>query len=97
MAYNRCRQEEEREEPAVFSIREMAPSGGWMNEWRMQMLQLLDSVFKKKNWKSFGSKWYPSGGMAHSLKITLRPAVMGTEMANFKSKVSSVKRLTHFH
>ncbi len=40
MAYNRCRQEEEREEPAVFSIREMAPSGGWMNEWRMQMLHL---------------------------------------------------------
>ncbi len=39
MAYNRCRQEEEREETAVFSIREMAPSGGWMNEWRMQMLQ----------------------------------------------------------
>ena len=27
-----------REEAAVFSIWEMAPSGGWMNEWRMQML-----------------------------------------------------------
>ncbi len=39
MAYNRCKQEEEREELAVFSIREMAPSGGWRNGWRMQMLQ----------------------------------------------------------
>ena len=39
MAYNMCRQEVMREEAAVFSIREMAPSGGWKNEWRMQMLQ----------------------------------------------------------
>lgn len=38
MAYNRKRQEVMQEELTVYSVREMAPSGGWKNGWWMQIL-----------------------------------------------------------